>query len=83
MTVLYMPCSLDCLICDCLTDVSAMSSRAVAARARNMGRSSALSLAPRFSVTYRESEFFIDDLLVPLHSIIEMVLVDRPCAMGV
>ena len=31
----------------------------------------------------RESEFFIDNLLVRIHSIIEMILEDRPCAMGV
>jgi len=30
-----------------------------------------------------ESDFFIDNLLVRILSIIEMVLVDRPCAMGV
>ena len=27
-----------------------------------------------------ETEFFIDNLLVRIHSIIEMILVDRPCA---
>ena len=27
-------------------------------------------------------EFFIDNLLVRIHLIIEMILVDRPCAMG-
>jgi len=27
--------------------------------------------------------FFIDNLLVRIHLIIEMILVDRPCAMGV
>ena len=31
----------------------------------------------------KEREFFIDNLLVRIHLIIEMVLVDRPCAMGV
>ena len=30
-----------------------------------------------------EAEFFIDQLLVRIHLIIEMDLVDRPCAMGV
>jgi len=30
-----------------------------------------------------EREFFIDNLLVQMHLIIEMILVDRPCAMGV
>ena len=30
----------------------------------------------------REREFFIDNLLVRIHLIIEMILVDRPCAMG-
>ena len=29
-----------------------------------------------------EREFFIDSLLVRIHLIIEMILVDRPCAMG-
>ena len=30
-----------------------------------------------------EIEFLIDNLLVRVHLIIEMILVDRPCAMGV
>jgi hypothetical protein len=30
-----------------------------------------------------KKEFFIDNLLVRIHSIIEMIFVDRPCAMGV
>ena len=29
-----------------------------------------------------EREIFIDDLLVRVHLIIEMILVDRPCAKG-
>jgi hypothetical protein len=33
--------------------------------------------------TRREREFFIDNLLARIHLIIEMILVDRPCAMGV
>ena len=31
----------------------------------------------------REREFFIDNLLVRIHFTVEMLLVDRPCAMGV
>ena len=31
----------------------------------------------------RERDFFIDNLLVRIHLIIEMILVDWPCAMGV
>ena len=31
----------------------------------------------------REREFFSDNLLVRIHLIIEMISVDRPCAMGV
>jgi hypothetical protein len=31
----------------------------------------------------REGELFIDNLLVRIHLIIEMILVDRPCAMEV
>jgi len=30
-----------------------------------------------------ERKFFIDNLLVQIHLLIEMILVDRPCAMGV
>ena len=30
----------------------------------------------------REKEFFADNLLVRIHLIIEMILEDRPCAMG-
>ena len=29
----------------------------------------------------RQKEFFIGNLLVQIHFIIEMILVDRPCAM--
>ena len=36
------------------------------------------SLAPRGG----EREFFIDNLLIQIHLIINMILVDRPCAMG-
>jgi len=37
-----------------------------------------------FDPTYSpQREFFIDNLLVRIHLIIEMILVDRPCAMGV
>jgi len=31
----------------------------------------------------KEREFFIDNLPVRIHLIIEMILVDRPCVMGV
>ena len=31
---------------------------------------------------HSEREFFIDNLLVRIHLIIEMILVDRPCAVG-
>jgi len=31
----------------------------------------------------REREFFIDNLLVRIHLIVEIILVDRPCATGV
>ena len=30
----------------------------------------------------QEGGFFIDNLLVRIHLITEMILVDRPCAMG-
>ena len=30
----------------------------------------------------QERKFFIDNLLVRIHMIIETILVDRPCAMG-
>ena len=29
----------------------------------------------------RDIEFFIDNLLVQIHFIIELIIVDRPCAM--
>ena len=35
------------------------------------------------SEAVREREFLIDYLLVRIHLIIEMILGDRPCAMGV
>ena len=35
------------------------------------------------TVDVKVREFFIDTLLVRIHLIIEMNLVDRPCAMGV
>ena len=31
---------------------------------------------------FAERDFFIDNLLVQIHSIIEMILVDRPCAVA-
>ena len=31
---------------------------------------------------HRERDFFIDNLLVRIHLIIEMILADRSCAMG-
>jgi len=37
----------------------------------------------RADVQICQREFFIDNLLVRIHLIIEMILVDRPCAMGV
>ena len=39
-----------------------------------------LTLLPQVLI---DTEFFIDDLLIRIHSIIEMILVDRPCAMRV
>ena len=35
------------------------------------------------SASKRERVLFVDDLLVRIHLIIEMILVDRSCAMGV
>ena len=34
-------------------------------------------------VAVSEREFFMDNILVRIHLIIEMILMDRPCAMGV
>ena len=39
-------------------------------------------LLPRASRHFLKKEFFVDNLLVRIHSLIEMNLVDRPCAMG-
>ena len=36
----------------------------------------------RASRHFLKKEFFVDNLLVRTHSLIEMNLVDRPCAMG-
>jgi len=45
------------------------------------------ALQPEHCVIRRERsqqrEFFIDNLMVRIHLIIVMILVDRPCAMGV
>jgi hypothetical protein len=39
---------------------------------------------PRMTcVMYRERYFLIVNLLVRIHPITDMILVDRPCAMGV
>ena len=47
-------------------------------------RSATYELPERLrSVPRREREFLIDNLLVLTHLTIEMILVDRPCAMGV
>ena len=32
---------------------------------------------------WKEREFFIEFLVVRIHLIVEMILVDRPCAMGI
>ena len=44
-----------------------------------------LELEPhlRHALRPEQEEFFIDNLLVRIRLIIEMILVDRPCAMGV
>jgi len=39
--------------------------------------------ADMWSVGVWEREFFIDNLLVPIRLIIEMIIVDRPYAMGI
>ena len=39
--------------------------------------------APEARAGLTEREIFIDNLLVRIHLIIVMILVDRPCAMGV
>jgi hypothetical protein len=41
------------------------------------------ALLPRLTLILDERELFIDNLLARIHSIIEMILVDRPCTMGV
>ena len=40
-------------------------------------------LLPRASRQFLKKEFFVDNLLVRIHLIIEIISVDRPCAMGV
>ena len=37
----------------------------------------------KLMVYFREREIVIENLLVRIHLIIEMISVDRPCAMGV
>ena len=44
-------------------------------------RRTLLPSTPCFSL--RDRDFFIDNLLVRTHFIIEMVLIDRPCTMRV
>ena len=41
-----------------------------------------IGLAPTVCEFGTEREFFIDNLLDRIHFIIEMILVDRPCATG-
>jgi len=48
-----------------------------------VGRGGRLWQPPRQRGTPVEREFFIDNLLGRIHLIIEMILVNRPCAMGV
>jgi hypothetical protein len=53
-------------------------------RAESLERHPARISQPlRVDTVSREREFFIDNLLVRIHLIIEKFLVDRPCAMGV
>ena len=52
-------------------------------RHNNIGPGAA-ALVRALSTPFRpEREFFIDNLLVHIHSIIKIISVDRPCAMGV
>ena len=44
---------------------------------------SSRSAKSRLSLSRSERHSFIDNLLVRINLIIEMILVDRPCAMGV
>jgi len=46
-------------------------------------RSTLAATPPSPGAAPPEEEFFIDNLLVRIHLIIEIFLVDRPCAMGV
>jgi len=60
--------------------------RHVADDAHNPPGSSAVPFQIQVGAAARwcnESEFFIDSLLVRIRLFIEMMLVDRPCAMGV
>ena len=50
---------------------------------RRTGSPSCLQSSVRCPCRQEEREFLIDNLLVRIHLIIEMVLVDWPCAMGV
>ena len=48
-----------------------------------MGGTLYFDIAAETGCMHREREFFIDSLLVRIHFIIQMILVDRPHAMGV
>jgi len=52
---------------------------------RSLLRMAAVSVVTKVSLRQLsiERQFFIDNLLVRIHLIIEMILLDRPCAMGV
>ena len=52
-------------------------------RSSYMGLSPGAHTPDKIMVAVVEREFLVDNLLVRIHLIIEMILVDRPCAMGV
>ena len=58
--------------------------REVDARTLHLGGTEGVEVQRQLGVAQpAERDFFIDNLLVRIHLIIEMILVDRPCAMGV
>jgi len=63
--------------------VKKLSAQFVANENAQQARAAATAHAALVTPIHPQREFFIENLLVRIHVIIEMILVDRPFAMGV
>ena len=75
-----------CVVCAFQVELASLHSAALAGLGEAMldtDPAGAAELATRALKVHPERKFFIDNLLVRIHFIVQMILADRPCAMGV